>query len=92
MAYALQPVFSALRAYVLSRSKILGVAVLALSLAPVGANLVSVSTQTGTIVMSRPVNNMGHRFTLATTSLERSLRRSGASRQAVPLRKSILGV
>ncbi len=34
-------VFSALRAYVLSRSKLLGVFILALSLAPVGANLVS---------------------------------------------------
>lgn len=32
--------FSALRAFVLSRSKPLGVLVLALSLAPVGANLV----------------------------------------------------
>ncbi|TFK90253.1 hypothetical protein K466DRAFT_583917 [Polyporus arcularius HHB13444] len=33
-------IFSALRAYVLSRSKPLGFLVLALSLAPVGANLV----------------------------------------------------
>ncbi|RDX40349.1 hypothetical protein OH76DRAFT_1490356 [Lentinus brumalis] len=33
-------VFSALRAFVLSRSKLLGVLVLALSLAPIGANLV----------------------------------------------------
>ncbi|KAI0700844.1 hypothetical protein C8T65DRAFT_789842 [Cerioporus squamosus] len=33
-------VFSALRAYVLSRSKLLGLLILALSLAPVGANLV----------------------------------------------------
>ncbi len=35
------PAFSALRAYVLSRRKTLGVLVFALSLAPVGANLVS---------------------------------------------------
>ncbi|RDX49203.1 hypothetical protein OH76DRAFT_1483407 [Lentinus brumalis] len=38
-------VFSALRAYVLSRSKLLGVLILALSLAPVGANLVDYGYQ-----------------------------------------------
>ncbi len=37
----MQSAFSALRAYVLSRSKPLGIVVAALSLAPVGANLVS---------------------------------------------------
>ncbi len=43
--YASPQVFSALRAYVLSRSKVLGIAVGALSLAPVGANLVSACTK-----------------------------------------------
>lgn len=37
----LRPVFSAIRAYVLSRRKAIGFIVLALSLSPVGANLVS---------------------------------------------------
>ena len=36
-----KPVFSALRAYVLSRSKLLGTLVFLLSMAPVAANLVS---------------------------------------------------
>ncbi|TFK90946.1 hypothetical protein K466DRAFT_583251 [Polyporus arcularius HHB13444] len=38
-------VFSALRAYVLSRNKLLGIFVLALSLAPVGSNLVEYGRQ-----------------------------------------------
>ncbi len=47
-------VFSALRAFVLSRSKLLGVLVLALSLVPVGANLVSGSVGVNQLDRGRP--------------------------------------
>ena len=47
MIHKMSVVFSALRAYVLSRSRFLGLLILVLSLAPVGANLVSTSVFLG---------------------------------------------
>ncbi len=83
--------FSALRAFVLSRSKLLGILVFALSLAPVGANLVSDSYSGFLIPDGLTQNRLRCRYTMPTSPLGRTSRRSDVPCQTVHPSHSTFG-
>ena len=76
-------VFSALRAFVLSRSKLVGLLILALSLAPVGANIVRQSSTVTVEASEDPLATYcyTHRFRMDSTSPDSCSHRSVASRK-----------
>ncbi len=81
----MQTAFSALRAYVLSRQKLLGLLVFTLSLAPAVANLVSVATFLEVCGPTQTNDGLCGRSYMAIRSPERTSRRSDASGQTTQL-------